>query len=120
MKRTGAWHAGGNSRAIACSISGAQAEQARLGRHELVFQLGAPGRMGEIAGPDHADALAGGPCGQMFEIEIAAGRARIFRVDVQVGVKAHCGHARMRPDAAAHHLTPRADSLEKRLWTARA
>jgi hypothetical protein len=29
----------------------------------------------------------------VFQIEVAAGRARIFRVDVQVGVKAHCGHA---------------------------
>jgi hypothetical protein len=27
--------------------------------------------------------------GEMFEIEVAAGRARIFRVDVQVGVEAH-------------------------------
>jgi hypothetical protein len=26
---------------------------------------------------------------QMLEIEVAAGRARIFRVDVQVGVEAH-------------------------------
>jgi hypothetical protein len=26
--------------------------------------------------------------------EIAAGRTRIFRMNVQVGVKAHCGQAR--------------------------
>ena len=71
-----------------------QAEQSRLRRNELVFQFGAPSRMGEIAGADHTDALAGGPCEQMLEVEIAAGGARIFRVDVQVGVKAHCGHAR--------------------------
>ena len=66
-----------------------QAEQARLGRDELLLQLGRPGRMAEVAGADEADALARRPLGEVLEIEVAAGRARIFRMDVQVGVEAH-------------------------------
>ena len=89
MKRTGARQAAGSVAITARSISSPQAEQAGLGRHELLLELGAPGRMGEVAGGDHADALAGGPGGEVLEIEIAAGRARIFRVDVQVRVEAH-------------------------------
>jgi hypothetical protein len=47
----------------------------------------------EVAGGDHADALAAGPSGEMFEVEIPARRARIFRVDVQIRVEAHASHA---------------------------
>jgi hypothetical protein len=53
----------------------AQAKQAGLGGNELVLELGAPGRMGEVAGADHADALAAGPGGEMLKIEIATGGA---------------------------------------------
>jgi hypothetical protein len=53
----------------------AQAIEAGLGGDQLVLELGAPGRMREVAGGDHADALAAGPGGEMLEIEIAAGRA---------------------------------------------
>src|SRR6266545_3718475 len=49
--------------------------------------------MREVAGRDHADALAACPGGEMFEVEIAACRARIFRVDVQIRVEAHASHA---------------------------
>ena len=68
---------------------GHETEQPGLGGNELLLQLGRPGRMGEVAGGDHADALAAGPIGEMFEVEIAAGRARVFGVDVQVRVEAH-------------------------------
>ena len=71
----------------------AQAIKAGLGGHELLLELGAPGRMGEVAGGDHADALAAGPCGKMLEIEIPARGPRIFRVNVQVRVEAHPSHA---------------------------
>jgi hypothetical protein len=40
----------------------------------------------------------------MFEVEIAAGRARIFGVNVQVGVKAHCGHAQESGPAGGSRL----------------
>jgi len=73
---------------------GSQTKQARLGRHQFPLVLGAPRRMGEVAGRDDSEALARRPLREMFEVEIAAGRARIFRVDVQVGVKAHGGSAR--------------------------
>jgi hypothetical protein len=72
---------------------GSQAKQARLGRHQFLLELGAPRRMGEVAGRDDSEALAHRPRREMFEVEIAAGGARIFRVDVQVGVKAHGGSA---------------------------
>ena len=60
-----------------------------LGRNELLLQFGRPGRVGEVAGRDHADALEAGPIGEMFEVEIPTGRARVFGVDVEVGVEAH-------------------------------
>ena len=53
----------------------AQAVEAGLGGDQLLLELGAPGGMGEVAGGDDTDALAAGPCGEMLEIEIAAGRA---------------------------------------------
>ena len=71
----------------------AQPVEAGLRRHELLLELGAPGRMGEVAGRDHADALAACPGGEVFEVEIPARRARIFRVDVQIRVEAHAGRA---------------------------
>ena len=67
----------------------AQAEQPGLGGNELVLEFRAPGRMGEVAGADDGDALAGCPPGEVLEVEVPAGRARIFRVNVQVGVEAH-------------------------------
>jgi hypothetical protein len=70
---------------------GSQTKQARLRRHQFLLELGTPRRMGEVAGRHDRDALARRPRGQMFEIEVAAGGARILRVDVQVGVKAHGG-----------------------------
>ena len=53
----------------------AQAIEAGLGRNQLLLELGAPGGMGEVAGGDHADALAAGPGGEMLKIEVAAGGA---------------------------------------------
>ena len=38
---------------------------------------------------DETDALACRPVGQVLEVEIPARRAGVFRVHVQVGVKAH-------------------------------
>ncbi len=67
----------------------AQAKQTGLGGNELLLELGAPCRMGEIAGGDDADALAARPVGQMLQVQILAGRPRIFRMDVQIGVEAH-------------------------------
>jgi hypothetical protein len=52
-----------------------QAEQARLGRDELLFELSTPCRMGEVAGRNDADTLARGPRGEVLEVEVAAGRA---------------------------------------------
>src|SRR5260370_1090915 len=72
----------------------AQAREAGLGGNELLLELGAPGRMGEVAGADHADAFAARPGGEVLEIEIPARRPRVFRVDVQVRVEAHVSHAR--------------------------
>ena len=94
MKRTGAWHAGGSVCATACSISGHKRNSP--GSAGLLLELGAPRRVSEVAGRDDADALARRPRGEMFEVEVAARGARIFRVDVQVGVKAHGGPARSR------------------------
>jgi hypothetical protein len=45
--------------------------------------------MGEVAGRHHADTLASRPMGEVLEIEIAAGGARIFRMDVQVRMETH-------------------------------
>src|SRR5262249_57539406 len=67
----------------------AQAIEAGLSGNELLLELGAPGRMGEVAGGDHADALAARPGGEMLEIEIPARRPRVFRLVVQVRVEAH-------------------------------
>ena len=67
----------------------AQAVEAGLGGNELLLELGAPGGMGEVAGSDEADALAARPGGQVLEIEVAAGRTGVFRMDVQVRVEAH-------------------------------
>ncbi len=67
----------------------AQAKQPGLGGNQFRLQLGAPGRMGEVAGGDHADALAAGPGREMLQIEVAAGRPRIFGMNVQVGMEAH-------------------------------
>jgi len=50
--------------------------------------------MGEVAGADHADALAARPGGEVLEIEIPARRPRVSRVDVQIRVEAHVSHAR--------------------------
>jgi hypothetical protein len=84
---------------------GPQAEEARLRRHQLAFKLGAPGGVCEIAGRNDADALTRRPAGQVFEVQIAAGGARVFRVDVQVGVKTHCGHAQgCGPTGEGHTL----------------
>src|SRR5262249_13099943 len=79
----------------------AQAKQAGLGRHELVFELRAPRRMGEVAGRHHAYSLACRPVRKVLEVEIAAGGARIFRVDVQVRMETHRTprRARLAPES---------------------
>ena len=51
--------------------------------------------MGEVAGADDADALARRPPGEVLEVEVAAGRARILRMDVQIGVEAHDSQIRV-------------------------
>ena len=66
-----------------------EAIEAGLGRHQLRFELRRPGRMGEVAGGHDRDALAGRPMGEMLKIEVAARRAGVFRVDVQVRVEPH-------------------------------
>src|SRR6266508_1201697 len=68
-------------------------EQAGLGGNKLLLQLGTPHRVRKVAGCDDADAFSRCPVGEMLEIEIAAGRARIFRMDVQIRVKAHRSRA---------------------------
>jgi hypothetical protein len=45
--------------------------------------------MGEVAGADYGDPFATGPGGEMLKIEVAAGGAGIFGMDVQVRVEAH-------------------------------
>src|SRR5690606_12922734 len=67
----------------------AQAVQPRLGRDQLLLQLGKPGRMHAVAGGDNGKALAGTPEGEVLEIEIAAGGARVSGMDMQVCVKRH-------------------------------
>src|SRR5262249_54860128 len=87
----------------------AQTIEARLGGNELLLELGAPGRMGEVAGADHADALAARPGGEMLEIEveIPARRPRGFRVDVQGRVAAHGSHALFRAAPCSSELRER-------------
>ena len=68
-----------------------QAEEAGLGGHELLAKLRTPGGMREIAGGDEIDALHPRGGGEMLEIEVAAGRAGIFRMDVKIGGEAHRG-----------------------------
>src|SRR5262249_36429872 len=81
-----------------------QAEQAGLGWDEFLLQFGAPDRVRKVSGRDHADTLACGPVSEALQIEVAAGRARIFRMDMQVGVEAH----RMpRVSIARLEITPR-------------
>src|SRR5262245_18690512 len=85
----------------------AQAIKAGLGGDELLLELRAPGRMGEVAGADHADALAARPGGKMLEIEIPARRPRVFRMDVQVRVEAHGSHALFRATPCSSDLRER-------------
>src|SRR5262245_24287454 len=54
-----------------------------------------------VPGGDDTGALAAGPGREMLEVEIPAGGARTFRVDVQVRVEAHPGHASFAPSHAA-------------------
>src|SRR5690606_4309185 len=67
----------------------AQAEQPVLGRHELLLQLGEPGGVREVPRADHRDALELRPAREVLEVEVAAGGARVLRVDVQVGDEGH-------------------------------
>ena len=69
----------------------AQPVETWLGRHELAAQLVGPGRVGEVAGPDDADALAGSPPREVFQIAVAAAGTGVLGVDVQVGVEPHGG-----------------------------
>ena len=68
---------------------GTQAEQPRLGRHELGADLLEPGGMGEVAGSDDGDPLAPRPHREVLEIRVPAGRPGVFRVNVEVGVEEH-------------------------------
>ncbi len=67
---------------------GTQPEQTRLGRHELGGDLLRPGRVGEVTGADHCDALARRPPGQMLQVAVPAAGSGVLGVDVQVRKKA--------------------------------
>ncbi len=66
---------------------GAEAKQARLGRLERLGEFPGPGRVGEVAGANHGDALARRPPGQRPDVAVLAASAGEARVDVQVRVK---------------------------------
>jgi hypothetical protein len=66
-----------------------ETKQAGLRGNEFLLELGNPRGMREVAGRDHADALAARPIGEMLEIEIPARGTRIFGVDVQIRMEAH-------------------------------
>ena len=68
---------------------GAQTEEPGFRGNELLLQLGAPGRMGEVARADDADALLARPDGQVLQVAVPAGGAGESRVDVQVRVEGH-------------------------------
>ena len=68
---------------------GAQAEEARLRGHQLLPQFGGPRRMREVARSDDGDPFLPRPIGEVFQVAVLAGRARIPGVDVQVGVEGH-------------------------------
>ncbi len=53
---------------------GPDPEQAGLGRDQRFAQLRRPGRMGEVAGAEHGQALAQRPPGQMLDIAVLAAR----------------------------------------------
>src|SRR5262249_19780389 len=59
---------------------------------ELVLDLRKPHRMHAIPGADDRDALAGRPPGEILKVEVAAGGARIFGMNMQVGMKFHGVH----------------------------
>src|SRR6185437_6727364 len=59
----------------------------RLGGLERLGEFGGPGRMGEVAGADHGDALAHRPPGQRPGVAVLAAGPGEARVDVQVRVK---------------------------------
>jgi hypothetical protein len=77
MKRTGERHAAGSVSLTACSMS--SRSRNRPGSAGTSFCLSSARQTG----------CAKSPVGEVLEIEIPAGRPRIFRVDVQVGVEAH-------------------------------
>ncbi|AUX22690.1 uncharacterized protein SOCEGT47_031960 [Sorangium cellulosum] len=66
-----------------------QAEQPGLGRYEALPELGHPCGVGEVPRADHRDALALSPVTEMREIAIAARRAGVLRMHVEIGVEAH-------------------------------
>ena len=68
---------------------GPKAIETRLRRHEPFPDLGPPGRVGEVAGADDGDALLAGPDGEVLEIAVPAGRARVLGVDVEIGIEGH-------------------------------
>ena len=68
---------------------GAQAEEPGLRGDELLLQLSPPGRMGEVARADDADALLARPDGQVLQVAVPAGGAGESRVDVQIRVEGH-------------------------------
>ena len=68
-----------------------EAEEAGLGGDQLLLQLREPPRVDAVARRYHGDAPPRRPPGEVLQVEIAARGARIFRMDVEVGVKAHAG-----------------------------
>src|SRR5262245_40820833 len=66
-----------------------QAEEARLGRHELGADLLEPRRMGEVAGADDGETLPPRPERHMLQVRVPAGGAGVLGVDVKIGVEAH-------------------------------
>ena len=87
---------------------GAQAKEARLRRHETFLDLGPPRGVGEVPRADDGDALLAGPEGEVLEIAVPAGRARVLGVDVQVGIESHaCSSWLPIPFRAALRRLPR-------------
>ena len=68
---------------------GPQRQQPAAVVDEPLLQLCEPARVGEVAGPHQADALALSPDPEVLEVELLARRPGEARVDVQVGHQLH-------------------------------
>ncbi len=69
-----------------------QTIQAGFSGNQLILNFLEPAGMSEIAGGQQPDAFAPRPEGQVFQVAVAAGGPREFRMHVQVGIE-HCHRA---------------------------